>query len=93
MVAGTVLVLEEADTTRALARLGEAMRRSALPPETVRLIQDLLDRWRDLEQEQRTKLARGLLAKLDPQFQPSPESVPSESALRDRLEALVGGPT
>jgi uncharacterized RDD family membrane protein YckC len=91
LVAGTVLVLEEADATRALARLGEAMRRSALPLEALRLIQDLLDRWRDLEKEQRTKLARGLLAKLDPEFQISRDSPPSDDVLRDRLEALLDG--
>jgi uncharacterized RDD family membrane protein YckC len=91
MVAGTVLVLEDADSARALARLGEAMRRSALPLETVRLVQDLLDRWRDLEEEQRTNVARSLLAKLDPESQLLRESAPSESALRDRLEVLLGG--
>jgi uncharacterized RDD family membrane protein YckC len=91
LVAGTVLVLEEADATRSLAQLGEAMRRSALPLEALRLIQDLLDRWRDLEKEQRTNLARGLLAKVDPEFQLLRDSAPSEQALRDRLEALLGG--
>ncbi|HEX4269690.1 MAG TPA: RDD family protein [Steroidobacteraceae bacterium] len=91
LVAGTVLVLEEADATRTLGRLGEAMRHSALPLEALRLIQDLLDRWRDLEKQQRTNLARGLLAKVDPQCQLLRESAPSEDALRDRLEALLGG--
>lgn len=90
MVAGTVLVLEDPDTTRALARLGEAMRRSALPLETLRLIQDLLDRWPDLEEEPRANLARSLLAKVDPEFQVLRDSAPSEDALRDRLEALLG---
>jgi uncharacterized RDD family membrane protein YckC len=84
LVAGTVLVLEDEDATRSLARLGEAMRRSALPLEALRLIQDLLDRWQDLEDEQRTRLARGLLAKVDPQF------APGDDALRERLEALLG---
>ena len=90
LVAGTVLVLEEPEATRSLARLGEAMRRSALPLETLRLIQDLLDRWRDLEAEQRTNLARGLLVKVDPEFQVLRDSAPSEAALRARLEALLG---
>lgn len=90
MVAGTVLVLEDGDATRALARLGEAMRRSALPLETLRLIQDLLDRWRDLEKDQRSSLARGLLAKLDPESQVLRDAAPGEDALRDRLEALLG---
>jgi uncharacterized RDD family membrane protein YckC len=91
IVAGTVLVLEETDATRSLARLGESMQHSALPLEALRLIQDLLDRWRDLEKEQRTRLAQDLLAKLDPHGPTSPDSSPSEAVLRDRLEALLGG--
>jgi uncharacterized RDD family membrane protein YckC len=91
LVAGTVLVLEEADATQALARLGEAMRRSKLPLEALRLIQDLLDRWRDLEEEQRVRLARSLLAKLDPEFHLAHDPAPGGDALRDRLEALLGG--
>jgi uncharacterized RDD family membrane protein YckC len=91
LVAGTVLVLEEEEVTRSLARLGQAMQRSALPLEALRLIQDLLDRWRALEQEQRTGLARALLVKLDPEFHTLRDSALSEDALRNRLEALLGG--
>lgn len=90
LVAGTVLVLEEADATKALARLGEAMRRSSLPLEALRLLQDLLDRWRDLEDEQRRRLARDLLAKLDPGFDAGRDSALGGDALRARLEALLG---
>lgn len=90
LIAGTVLVLEEADATQELARLGQAMQRSALPLEALRLIQDLLDRWRDLEEAQRIGLARGLLVKLDPQFHAWRDSPPGEDALRARLEALLG---
>lgn len=90
MVAGTVLVLEEGETPQVLARLGEAMRRSSLPLEALRLIHDLLDRWRDLDEEQRTKLACGLLIKLDPGFDSRHESALDDDALRTRLEALLG---
>jgi len=89
MVAGTVLVLEEPGASKALGRLGEAMQRSALPLEALRLIQDLLDRWRDLEHAQRTRLARDLLARLEPGFDLTRETL-SEDALRVRLEALLG---
>jgi uncharacterized RDD family membrane protein YckC len=90
LVAGTVLVLEEPDTPKALARLGEAMQRSALPLEALRLIHDLLDRWRDLEERQRTTLARDLLVKLDPGFDARSRAAPGGEALRARLEVLVG---
>lgn len=90
LVAGTVLVLEEADASAGLARLGAAMQRSALPLEALRLIHDLLDRWRDLEEAPRTRLARDLLAKLDPGFDPRRDSSLRGDTLRARLEALVG---
>jgi uncharacterized RDD family membrane protein YckC len=91
MVAGTVLVLEETDAAlKSLARLGEAVQRSALPLEALRLIQDLLDRWRDLEEGRRARLARDLLARLDPGFDLTPGTPLSEDALRNRLEALLG---
>jgi uncharacterized RDD family membrane protein YckC len=90
MVAGTVLVLEDAGASKTLARLGAAMQRSTLPLETLRLIQDLLDRWRDLGEEQRAKLGRRLLAKLDPAFDAQRDATLSEDALRGRLEALLG---
>jgi len=90
LVAGTVLVLEEAEASRTLARLGEAMQRSSLPLEALRLIHDLLDRWRDLDEEQRRQLARGLLTKLDPGFDSGRESALNDQALRVRLEALLG---
>ena len=90
MAAGTVLVLEEAEGSQALARLGEAMQRSSLPLEALRLIHDLLDRWRDLDEELRMPLARGLLTKLDPGFDSRRESALDDDALRARLEALLG---
>ncbi|HEY6515803.1 MAG TPA: RDD family protein [Steroidobacteraceae bacterium] len=90
LVAGTVLVLEAADTAKALARLGEAMQRSSLPLEALRLTQDLLDRWQDLEDQQRTRLARDLLAKLDPGFDPGRDFARGGDVLRSRLEALLG---
>lgn len=90
MVAGTVLVLEESGASKMLGRVGEAMQRSVLSLEALRLIQDLLDRWRDLEEEQRARLARGLLARLEPGFDATRETPLSDDALRTRLEALLG---
>lgn len=90
LVAGTVLVLEDAGASKALARLGAAMQRSALPLEALRLVHDLLDRWRDLEEARRRRLARELLAKLDPGFDAAGGKALGDAALRARLEALLG---
>jgi uncharacterized RDD family membrane protein YckC len=89
LVAGTVLVLEEADASKALARLGAAMQRSALPLEALRLVQDLLDRWPHLEEVRRGRLAREVLARLDPGFDLGRDSALDDAALRTRLEALL----
>lgn len=91
MVAGTVLVLDEADSVQSLGRLSVQMQRTALPAEALQLIHDLLDRWRSLEEAQRTRLARELLAKLDPGFDPRRAEASSARALQGRLEALLAG--
>lgn len=90
LVAGTVLVLEDTDASKTLARLGAAMQRSALPLEALRLVHDLLARWRDLEGTRRRRLARELLAKLDPGFDAARDPALGDAALRARLEALLG---
>jgi uncharacterized RDD family membrane protein YckC len=90
LAAGTVLVLEGTDASKALARLSTALQRSALPLEALRLVQDLLDRWRDLEEVRRRGLARELLARLDPGFDAERDKALGETSLRARLEALLG---
>jgi uncharacterized RDD family membrane protein YckC len=90
LVAGTVLVLEQEDASAALARLGTAMQRSALPLEALRLLQDLLERWRDLDEVRRASLARELLARLDPGFDAARHAALSGEAMRARLETLLG---
>jgi len=86
MAAGTVLVLDETAPTRSLGRLGQMLGRSTLPAETLRLTQDLLDRWKALEKPQRTALARALLLKIESQGNPAELAAMDERALRARLE-------
>ena len=91
MVAGTVLVLDEADSVKSLSRLSAQLQRTALSAEALQLIRDLLDRWRSLEEAPRTRLARELLCKLDPGFDPRRAEALSSRALQGRLEALLAG--
>jgi uncharacterized RDD family membrane protein YckC len=91
MVAGTVLVLDEADSVKSLGRLSAQMQRTALSAEALQLIHDLLDRWRSLEEDRRVRLARELLCKLDPGFDPRRGAALSSRALQGRLEALLAG--
>ena len=89
MAAGTVLVLDETASTRSLSRLGTMLRGSPLPPETLRLTQDLLERWKGLQKPQRLALARALLAKLEPQRNPAELAGMDARALRALLESHV----
>ena len=88
MAAGTVLVLDETASTRSLSRLGAMLGRSKLPPEMLSLTQDLLDRWKELQRDQRLTLARALLAKIDPQRAAGLAAMDAR-ALRARLERYV----
>ena len=89
IVAGTVLVLDEAASTRSLGRLGRLLGSSPLPAETLRLTQDVLDRWSALQKPQRLALARGLLAKIEPQRDPAQLAAMDEQALRALLETHI----
>lgn len=89
IAAGTVLVLDETASTRSLGRLGTILSASPLPPETLKLTQDLLDRWKALEQSQRLALARLLLAKIEPQRTAADLAGMDGRALRALLESHV----
>jgi uncharacterized RDD family membrane protein YckC len=91
LVAGTVLVVEDAEGARSLAQLGEQAQRSTLPLEALQLIHDLLERWPSMAEARRVRLARALLAKVDPGFDPQANTASDERALRARLETLLAG--
>lgn len=91
MVAGTLIVLDEAGAAASLARLSAQMQRTSLPLDALQLIHDLLERWRSLEEGRRIGLARQLLTRLDPGFDADRGEVLSSNALRGRLEALLAG--
>ena len=86
LAAGTVLVLDEGKAGKSLGRLGMLLEESGLRPEALALVQDLLDRWPELESERRMSLGRTVLGRL------TPADVPAEldeGALRARLKALL----
>ncbi|MGH8228769.1 MAG: RDD family protein [Steroidobacteraceae bacterium] len=87
LVAGTVLVLEEAPAS--LARLGGLLERGAGAPEALVLVDDLLARWPELAAERRIALARAVLSRLDPEFVQAGTARLGEQALKERLQALV----
>jgi uncharacterized RDD family membrane protein YckC len=91
LAAGTVLIVDESKTTRSLATLGLLTQNSRLQPGAAALVQDLIDRWAELEEERRNSLARQLLASLDSELDSAQLATLDSTALRTRLEALLGG--
>ncbi|MFZ1869072.1 MAG: RDD family protein [Steroidobacteraceae bacterium] len=89
MAAGTVLVIDAADSAKSLSRLGAILERSSLPPETLKLVQDLLDRWQALEKPRRVALARTLLARIEPQRDAAAFAALDERALHALLESHI----
>lgn len=89
MAAGTLLVLDETATARSLSRLGALLGQSCLSPETLKLIQDLLDRWPALDKKQRLTLARALVAKIEPGRDGAAIAILDARALRALLESYV----
>lgn len=86
LAAGTVLILDEGKAGKSLGRLGALLEGSGLKPEAVALVQDLLDRWRDLEPERRVSLARNIIARLEPGNDPASLG---ERDLHARLKSLL----
>jgi uncharacterized RDD family membrane protein YckC len=91
LAAGTVLVIDESRSkSKSLERLGALVQYSSLEPGAAALIEELLDRWRELEPDRRAILARGLLQKLDPASPPEQVASLDDAAMRARLKGLLG---
>jgi uncharacterized RDD family membrane protein YckC len=91
LAAGTVLVLDEPKATQSLAVVGMLAQSSRLEPDTAALVQDLLDRWAELEEQRSGALARQLLARFDAGLDSASLAALDSTALRSRLEALLRG--
>lgn len=91
IAAGTVLVLDQGAAAESLSRLGAVLQRSSLPPETLKLAQDLLDRWPALQEDRRATLARSLLVKLGKAPDAASLTELNDDSLRALLEAVLAG--
>jgi uncharacterized RDD family membrane protein YckC len=90
LAAGTVLVLDEQKASRTLGAFGKLAQSTRLNPDTAALIQDLLERWAELEPGNAETLARELLARLDSGLDTVQLAALDAPTLRSRLEALLG---
>jgi len=91
MAAGTLLILDEPNSTRSLGKIGMLVAQSGLAPHLVELVDDVLQRWPLLETDKRVALARTLLSRIDPTLTSEALSNSGDSELHRRLQAVLAG--
>ncbi len=90
LAAGTVLVLDESGAAQKLSRLGALLPQGHLQPDAIALVQDLLERWAELDADRRMVLARSVLARLQDGLDPAVLERLEEPALKLHLRSLLG---
>lgn len=90
MAAGTVLVVNDTDANKALDRLAARGGGPGLDPATLDLVDQLLERWKEMDLDRRGAIARALLQRIDT-HPPQSAAEMSDAGLRERLLALSGG--
>jgi uncharacterized RDD family membrane protein YckC len=89
LAAGTLLVMDHDSSASSFASTTAA--KSGLTPQAADLIQELLDRWPALDDNNRATIARTLLARVAPQIPAEELARLSTTDLRARLTAKLGG--
>lgn len=89
MAAGTLLVIDENTSAKSLQHLSKVGVQGALDPNTVDLIEQLLERWKSLEPDKRRAIVISLLRRIDT-TPPRPLNEMTDVELRARLIALTG---
>jgi uncharacterized RDD family membrane protein YckC len=89
LAAGTLLVMDNTTNEKTFGRVSSAMAGHHLDPQSVDLVQELLDRWSVLDDATRSNIARALLAKLDKQVSVEQLTAMRSSDLHTRVSALL----
>jgi uncharacterized RDD family membrane protein YckC len=89
MAAGTILVIDNTESARALARIPSLVAKSGLDPRVIELASELLERWPSLSIERRTALARALFTRINPALSIDALATVSDADLRQRLRDLL----
>jgi uncharacterized RDD family membrane protein YckC len=89
LAAGTLLVVEDLEGEKSLARVESLAARSTLPLETLELADQILERWDSLQPQRREEIARALLAQVLPAGDAADLSIWNERRLRAQLKALL----
>jgi uncharacterized RDD family membrane protein YckC len=90
LAAGTLLVMDHDSGAGAFA--GGTAGNATLSPQAADLIQELIDRWNALDEQQRLGIARALLARVEPTLSATDLSQLDPLSLRSRLAAKLGTP-
>lgn len=91
MAAGTLLIIDEHATSKAARKTlsADAFSTTSIDPNTLDLIQQLLERWKSLDKARRKTIAISLLQRLEPQTSQSFNDL-SDAELHARLSVLAG---
>jgi uncharacterized RDD family membrane protein YckC len=89
MAAGTLVIIDQSAAAQALARLEMVAGKSQLPLESLELVDQILERWNELQSAKRTAIARSLLSRIDPATDPTEITALSEAQLHRRLEEFL----
>ena len=87
IAAGTLLVMDHDTSASTFASTAAA--KSGITPQAADLIQELLDRWPALDEQNRSTIARTLLARVEPQIAADDIARLSSLDLRERLMAKL----
>ncbi len=90
LAAGTLLVMDHDSSASAFT--SPAAAKGGLSPQAADLIQELLDRWPALDEQNRATIARTLLARLEPQLPAAELAKLGTLDLRSRLVAKLSTP-
>jgi uncharacterized RDD family membrane protein YckC len=89
MAAGTLLVLDDAAAGESLSRLETLASGSRLPLGALELVDQVLERWPSLESQNRMRIARSLLTRLQPGTNAAHWEALDDAELNARLTALL----
>jgi len=90
LAAGTLLVLDHDASATAFA--GASAGDGTLTPQAADLIQELMERWNALDEQQRAGIARSLLARIEPALSAADLAQLDALSLRSRLAARLAAP-
>lgn len=89
IAAGTLLVHDTTESEKSFEGLRAAANGGGLNPQSADLAQELLDRWDELDQGNRVRIARSLLARIDPAASGESLALRSAEELRAHLVDLL----